>query len=97
MLSLFFCVFAATPAMGGRVKKKGVVDTMTVARIRPANEEDAFIKVTFNQSQRFYKIPKNADPSFIELLKESEKNNKRVIIRRASQQSDVILNVRKTK
>ena len=68
---------------------------MTVAAIRVANPKDTFAKVTFFQSQRFFKLPNDASPNYLKLLKESEKNNTPVIVKRVSEESDVILSVEK--
>jgi len=76
-------------------KKKGIENTMTVAAIRGSNNNETFIRVTFIQSQRFYKLSNDADPSFLNLLKESEKNHTPVIIKRAKEKSDIILSVKK--
>ena len=98
MLSLLFlvCTFQSCEATKGH-KKKGVSTVMTVAAIRSANPNDTFIRVTFSQSQRFYKLPNDADPAYLSLLKVSEKNNTPVVIKRASEESDVILKVTKTR
>jgi len=68
---------------------------MTVAAIRPANNDETFVRVTFNESQRFFKLPNDANPKYLELLKESEKNKTPVIIKRANEGSDIILEVGK--
>ena len=68
---------------------------MTVAAIRTPGNNETFIRITFLQSQRFYKLPNDANPTYLDLLKESEKEHTPVIIRRAKEESDVILNVRK--
>jgi len=74
-------------------KKSTVADTMTVAAIRPANPNETFVKVTFFQSQRFFKLPNDANPGYLNLLKESEKNNTPLVVKRENQESDVILSV----
>jgi len=66
---------------------------MTVAAIRPAGNDQAFIQVSFYESQRFYKLPKDANPAYIKLLTESERRKTTVTIKRASEYSDVILTV----
>lgn len=98
MLILFFlvCALQSCEAMKGNKKQtKNVAQIMTVAAIRAANPNDTFIRVTFSQSQRFYKLPNDADPAYLKLLKESVKNNTPVIITRAGEKSDVILSVEK--
>ncbi|MFI5196575.1 MAG: hypothetical protein ACHQD8_05755 [Chitinophagales bacterium] len=80
---------------GNKKKSKSVAQAMTVAAIRAANPKNTFIEVTFSESQRFYKLPNDADPKYLILLKESEKNNTPVIIKRVSEYSDVILSVSK--
>jgi hypothetical protein len=100
LLSLFFVTITlqSNAAMKSHKKKaKGVENAMTVAAIRPANTDETFVKVTFNQSQRFYKLPNDSNPKYLELLKESEKKNIPVIIKRASEQSDIILEVKASK
>ncbi len=78
-----------------KLKKKGVENTMTVAAIRPPVSSETFVRVTFLQSQRFYKLPNDANPNYLALLKESEKSHTPVVIKRAKEESDVILSVRK--
>lgn len=93
-----FVVASLQPCLavkGHKTKKNSVADTMTVAAIRVANPNETFVKVTFSQSQRFFKLPNDANPNYLTLLKESEKNNTLVIVRRENQQSDVILSVEK--
>jgi hypothetical protein len=77
-------------------KKKGVENVMTVAAIRPGKDQ-AFIKVTFLESQRFYKLPNDSNPVYIDLLKASEKNKTAVVIKRIDEHSDVILSVQQKK
>jgi hypothetical protein len=98
MLCLFFTTFfnfAAFAHKGHKTKKKFVEAGMTVAKVRPANNEETFITIIFQQSARFYKIPKDSNPAFLELLKDSEKNKTEVLIKRADEASDIILGVRK--
>jgi len=78
-----------------KAKHKRVEHTMTVAAIRPANHEDAYITVTFLESARFYRLPKDANPAYLDLLKQSEKNHKPVLIKRREETSDIILSVKK--
>lgn len=78
--------------------KKNVVEyTMTVADVFPPQGDDNFSKVTFYQSQRFYKLPNDANPTYIKLLKEAKQNKTPVTIKRAYEESDVILSVKKPK
>lgn len=70
---------------------------MTVARIIPGNPLDSFTEVTFNESQRFYRISERASHKYLKLLKASEKNSKPVKVTRANEQSDIILKVEKIK
>jgi len=98
MLGLLFMV-AALPAVAQKKKKGAVKKTveyaLTVAAIRPATGDDPYIEVTFNESARFYRISKNAAPAYIDLLRESEKTGKPVLVKRANEDSDVILRVRR--
>lgn len=80
---------------GHKTKKKAVAYTMTVAAIRVANPNETFVRVTFSQSQRFFKLPNDANPDYLSLLKESEKNRTPVIVKKANEESDVILSVEK--
>jgi len=86
---------APAVAKGKKSKTKMVTSSMTVARIRPSGKDQTFISVTFDQSQRFYKLPNSANPAYLELLKASEASHTPVIIKRATQASDVILSVQK--
>lgn len=100
MLSLLLLLGTLQACATGKHKKakgKPVEYALTVAAIRPANNDQTFVKVSFNESQRFYKLPNNADPAYIDLLKESEKNHTPVLVKRANEYSDVILRVRKKK
>ncbi len=67
---------------------------LRVAVVRPAGD-DGFITVGFLRSQRFYKIAKDANPAFLEILRDSEKNQSSVSITLANQDSDIIIGVRK--
>jgi hypothetical protein len=80
-----------------KLKKEQVVYTMTVADVYPPKEGEDFSTITFYQSQRFYKLPNNADPSYLILLKEARQNKAYVEITRAYEKSDVILKVKKPK
>ena len=75
--------------------KMAVEYPLTVAAMNPAFGEDAYIEVTFNESARFYKIPKNAAPEYLRLLKKSKEEQIPVLVKRASESSDMILTVRK--
>ena len=78
-----------------KTKKNFVEHTMTVAGIRPAEHSETFITVFFLESARFYKLPKNAKPVYLELLKESERQHSPVLVKRAKEESDEILSVKK--
>jgi hypothetical protein len=98
LLSLFFLLMgndAHATAKDKKKKRKAVENAMTVAGIRPPGNDQAFTQVTFNESARFYKLPKNANPAYLDMLKESQQKKTLVIIRRASEYSDVILSVKK--
>jgi hypothetical protein len=95
-LSLFFLACALQPAWaikGHKKKIKGVSQKMTVAAIRPVNDDDEYVIVTFIESQRFYKLPNGTNKAYYLLLKESAENHKPVLVQRASEQSDVITSV----
>ena len=99
ILSLLFVIGALQPCeamKGGQKKKiKSVQQVMTVVTVRQESPNETFFTVTFTPSQRFYKLPNDANPKYLILLKESEKNHTPVIITRASERSDVILSVSK--
>ena len=97
LLGLLFLFGALTSfeAPRHKAKKKPVENTMTVAAIRPPNSNETFVRITFLQSQRFYKLPNDANPAYLRLLKESEQQHSPVVIKRAQEESDVILGVRK--
>ena len=97
VLGLFFMLFSiqSFAAPKHRTKKKSIEDTMTVAAIRIPNSSETFVRVTFVRSQRFYKLPNDANPNYLDLLKASEKNHAPVIIKRKDVASDIILGVRK--
>jgi hypothetical protein len=101
LLSLFFMAATViTPAAGKtkqKKKNKAVQYKMTVARIVPAAPTDSFIEVTFSESQRFYKLPVKAKPALLSLLKQSEAKGTPVLVKRVSEQSDVIIDVQKVK
>lgn len=98
MLSLLLLATTTQSCLAGKkqkTKKQNVETTMTVAAIRPANSNENFIRVTFLQSARFYKLSKDAKPAYLELLKDSEKEHTKVVITRANEQSDIIMEVKK--
>lgn len=98
ILGLLFCVGPGAATAGQKkhvVKKKGVVHSMTVMEVgQPVNDEPS-IRVMFRVSQRIYKLPKDANPKYLELLKESQQYHTPVLVRRAKEESDVILSVEK--
>jgi hypothetical protein len=102
MLGLFFLIIAF-PSCALVQKKKvnngkvPVEYALTVAAINQPAGNDAYIEVSFNESARFYRIPKNAAPEYLELLRMSEKTNTPVLVKRANEYSDIILRVRKKK
>jgi hypothetical protein len=100
LLSLLFLAASLTAcaAFKGKQKKKKKMEvqyTLTVARILPGNDTDSFTEVTFSESQRFYRLPKTANHSYLEILTAAEKSGKPVIVRRANETSDIILSVKK--
>jgi hypothetical protein len=68
-----------------------VAKMMTVAMIRPT--EDKFIPINFLESARFFRLAKDANPAYLELLKESERGHFKVLVKRASEESDLIVSV----
>lgn len=68
---------------------------MTVAAIRPASKDETFVTVIFLQSARFFKLPNNANPVYLELLKTSEKTHQPITVLRTNDESDVIVGVKK--
>lgn len=97
LLGLLLVAGAFQADAGHRHKKKakGIETTMTVVAIRPPKDNETFVRVSFTPSQRFYKLPNDANPAYLELLKASEKDHTPVIIRRAKEESDIILSVRR--
>ena len=98
MLGLLFMAIP-NPANAGQKKhaskKKGVVQSMTVLEVgAPVNDEPS-IRIIFRVSQRIYKLPKDANPKYLDLLKESAQKHTPVLVRRAKEESDVILSVEK--
>ncbi len=100
MLSLLFMVSAFPLTAAPRKHKnkvKGVVRPMTVIAVEPPNNNETYISVIFQISQRRYKLPKDANPAYIKLLKESARNHTPVLIERAKEESDIIMSVKKGK
>lgn len=101
MLSLLFIVLFSQSCAIFKPKKKNGMESveyaLTVAGIRPAGGEDAYIEVFFNESARFYRLPKNATPEYLTLLRMSEKEQVPVMVKRANEYSDIILRVKKKK
>jgi hypothetical protein len=84
---------------GHKIKKKAVEKTMTVAGFPPSEAKDAgkYVTVSFNESARFYRLSVKSDPAYMKLLKESERDHTSVVVKRADEKSDIILNVKKAK
>jgi hypothetical protein len=99
LVSLFFLTTVTQSCALQKNKKKMGGDqveyALTVAAIRPAAGEDAYIEVIFNESARFYRLPRNAAPEYLELLRESEKKSMPVLVKRANEYSDIILRVKR--
>lgn len=98
MLGLFLTLNpAAAPAVQKKHPgdKRGVVNTMTVLRVGPPEKDVTYISILFRVSQRVYKLPKDANPAYLRLLRESERNHTPVLVRRTSEESDVIFSVGK--
>ncbi len=98
VLGLFFLTWNLPALAFQKAKvnsKKGVVHSMVVIHIEPPEKDLSYITVIFRISQRYYKLPKNGNPKYLKLLKESEKNNTPVLVRRAKEESDVIVSVEK--
>jgi hypothetical protein len=99
ILSLFFVLHTFTASAIQKKKKntakKPVEYALTVAAIHPPVGEDPYLEVTFNESARFYRISKNAAPAYISLLRESEKKSTAVLVKRAGENSDIIIRVRR--
>jgi hypothetical protein len=98
LLGLLFIVYSLQPAVAHghhKIKQKGVVHAMIVLSVNLPNNDETFIGVIFRVSQRRYKLPKDANPAYLKLLKESEKDHTSVLVERAREQSDVIVSVKK--
>jgi hypothetical protein len=68
---------------------------MTVLEVGAPVNDEPFIRIIFRVSQRIYKLPKDANPKYLDLLKESQHSHIPVLVRRAKEESDVILSVEK--
>ena len=68
---------------------------MTVLEVRMPEKEVTYVSVIFKVSQRIYKLPNDANPKYLQLLKESEKKHSPVNVWRAREESDVIIRVDK--
>lgn len=100
LLGLLFMVSALHSdaiIKGHKKHSKGVEKTMRVVAIQPASSNEPFLTVIFSESQRFYKLPNDANPKYLELLKASAHDHTLVTIKRASEESDVIISVKKAK
>ena len=97
ILGLFFMATFSVAKPLQKNHPKYVENKMTVLAIRPAGNDETYINVVFRISQRIYKLPKDADPKFLDLLKVSAKNHTPVIIQRANEASDIILRVQPAK
>jgi hypothetical protein len=98
MCLLGLLLIASSCASAKRKKntgKKPVEYALTVAAIRDPQPAEQYVEVSFNESARFYKLPKNADPKYRELLEQSQKTNTAVLVKRANEYSDIILRVRR--
>jgi hypothetical protein len=74
-----------------------VTSNMTVLKILPAGKSDSVTRIIFQTSQRIYKLPLKAKPVYLLRLKESLEKHVPVLIKRASEKSDIILSVNKVK
>ena len=97
LLFLCFSLHACAAVKKHKGKSKSVVHELTVAGIRPENKTETFVRITFLQSARFYKLPKDSNPEYMILLQESERTHKPVLVERVSEESDVIVSVAKPK
>jgi hypothetical protein len=97
-LSLLFVLSVAATSRANQkkhAKKKGVVHAMTVLEVQQPQKDETYIGVSFRVSQRIYKLPKDANPKYLELLKQSERQHTPVMVWRAKEESDVIVSVEK--
>lgn len=75
--------------------KRPVEYILTVAAIKPPADGAQFYEVTFLESARFYRLPKNASPQTLQLLTESRDKGTKVSVRRSNEYSDEILTVKR--
>lgn len=95
---LFLACFSPARGMAKKNKTTKTVEyKLTVARIAPSLSNDKYMEVSFLESARFYLVSKKARPTYIDLLRASEKSNKPVMVKRANERSDTIISVRKCK
>lgn len=98
LAGLFFCMaFYAPGALAQHKSSVPVINTMTVIKILPEKKGDTVTRVIFQTSQRIYKISIHCNHIYMRRLKESNRKHSPVIITRASEQSDLILDVKKAK
>jgi hypothetical protein len=90
-----WCIPAAAIQKKHLAANKGVVNNMIVISIAPPEKDMPYFSVIFRISQRSYKLPNDANPRYLKLLKESEKKHTPVLVRRAREESDVIVSVEK--
>lgn len=76
-------------------KAKPVVNSMIVLDIAPPTKADPYYEVVFQVSQRQYRLSKEASAKYLRLLRESKRNRTPVLVKRAREDSDVILSVKK--
>jgi hypothetical protein len=98
LLSLLFMVFTLhgrAAAQKAVKRKKAVVNEMTVIEVAAPRSGETFFTVTFMVSQRRYKLPQNANPNYLKLLRESGRKHVPVLVERAKEESDTILSVKK--
>jgi hypothetical protein len=98
LLSLLFIAFSfhsIAATKHHKVTKQGVIHSMTVIDVGPLADDAHNLGVIFRISQMKYKLPKDANPEYLRLLKESEKNHTPVLVERATEQSNVIISVKK--
>src|SRR5262249_11139540 len=91
----FFVLVVFFPFTSKAVGKDSVENKLTAARVVVVKSK-YYTEVTFNESQRFYKLlRKNKSyTKYLKLLKWSEKNKIPVVIMRRSEYSDTILSVK---
>ena len=91
LLSLLFILVSCDPAARVRQVSTTVSNKMTVAAFRP--DEGKYYSINFLESARFYRLEKDANPGYLELLKESERGHFKVLVTLASEASDEIVRV----